>query len=184
MPAFRYIIMTLLHPCVKTLQHTDSVSIPYITCRASFNSVKDGLAACSSCHQSEQSIHFLTCQALPMITSHMPLVACTAGIESVPTWMPAMMGATVGGLYAALNRAGMRKFWRSPSTQLSVVITGGGKGIGKAIAREFLRSDSCHACHANLNLCVYPQPLYRTPAKPFCMPLPCFLFCSALFLLC
>ena len=51
-----------------------------------------------------------------------------AGIDTVPTWMPAMMGATVGGLYAALNRAGMRKFWRSPSTQLNVLITGGGKG--------------------------------------------------------
>lgn len=62
-----------------------------------------------------------------------------AGIDSLPNWMPAMMGATVGGLYAALNRAGMRKFWRTPNTQLNVVITGGGKGIGKAIAREFLR---------------------------------------------
>ena len=50
------------------------------------------------------------------------------------------MGATVGGLYAALNRAGMRRFWRAPDTQLNVVITGGGRGIGKAIAREFLRS--------------------------------------------
>ncbi len=54
--------------------------------------------------------------------------------------MPATMGATVGGLYAALNRAGMRRFWRAPDTQLNVVITGGGRGIGKAIAREFLRS--------------------------------------------
>ena len=54
--------------------------------------------------------------------------------------MPATMGATVGGLYAALNRAGMRRFWRAPNTQLNVVITGGGRGIGKAIAREFLRS--------------------------------------------
>ena len=56
--------------------------------------------------------------------------------------MPATMGATVGGLYAALNRAGMRRFWRAPDTQLNVVITGGGRGIGKAIAREFLRSVS------------------------------------------
>lgn len=65
-----------------------------------------------------------------------------AGLDCSPCWMPATMGATVGGLYAALNRAGMRRFWRAPNTQLNVVITGGGRGIGKAIAREFLRSDS------------------------------------------
>lgn len=53
--------------------------------------------------------------------------------------MPAMMGATVGGLFAALNRAGMRKFWRAPNTQLNVVITGASRGVGKALAREFLR---------------------------------------------
>lgn len=63
-----------------------------------------------------------------------------SGIDTSPCWMPATMGATVGGLYAALNRAGMRRFWRAPDTQLNVVITGGGRGIGKAIAREFLRS--------------------------------------------
>lgn len=65
-----------------------------------------------------------------------------AGLDCSPCWMPATMGATVGGLYAALNRAGMRRFWRAPNTQLNVVITGGGRGIGKAIAREFLRSNS------------------------------------------
>lgn len=54
------------------------------------------------------------------------------------------MGAFVGGWYALLNRAGMRRFWRAPTTQLRVVITGGGKGVGKALAREFLRY--CKSC--------------------------------------
>ena len=63
----------------------------------------------------------------------------SAGIDTSPVWMPTTMGAFVGGWYAALNRAGMRRFWRAPDTQLNVVITGGGKGVGKALAREFLR---------------------------------------------
>jgi hypothetical protein len=40
---------------------------------------------------------------------------------------------------AALNRYGVVRFWRAPTAPLRVVITGSTKGIGKALAREFLR---------------------------------------------
>lgn len=33
----------------------------------------------------------------------------------------------------------MVRWWRAPSAPLRVVITGSSKGIGKALAREFLR---------------------------------------------
>ena len=45
----------------------------------------------------------------------------------------------MGTLYAALNRFGMARFWAAPAAPLNVVVTGGTRGIGKAIAREFLR---------------------------------------------
>lgn len=57
------------------------------------------------------------------------------------SWGPAAMGAVLGSLYAALNRFGMKRFWRTPPAPLNVVVTGSTKGIGKAIAREFLRSN-------------------------------------------
>lgn len=56
-----------------------------------------------------------------------------------PVWLPVIAGGALGGFYAALNRAGMKRFWKSPKLPLNVVITGGAKGIGKALAREFLR---------------------------------------------
>lgn len=60
-----------------------------------------------------------------------------------PVWLPAVAGGLLGGLYAGLNRAGMRRFWRAPQDPLCVVVTGGTKGIGKALAREFLQCDPC-----------------------------------------
>lgn len=53
--------------------------------------------------------------------------------------LAAGVGGGVGGLYAMLNRVGVKRLWRAPDRPLNVVITGSTKGIGKALAREFLR---------------------------------------------
>lgn len=53
--------------------------------------------------------------------------------------LAAGVGAGVGGLYAGLNRVGVKRLWTTPRRPLNVVITGSTKGIGKALAREFLR---------------------------------------------
>ena len=66
--------------------------------------------------------------------------ACT-GVGMGPTWGPAVVGAVIGAAYAALNRFGMRRIWRAPHAPLNVVVTGGTRGLGKAMAREFLRSE-------------------------------------------
>lgn len=56
-----------------------------------------------------------------------------------PVFLPTLMGALIGSVFAALNRYYNVRVWRAPSTRLNVVITGGSKGLGKALAREFLR---------------------------------------------
>jgi len=56
-----------------------------------------------------------------------------------PSWLPIAAGAALGALFFALNRAGIKHVWKEPKAPLRVVITGGSKGIGKALAREFLR---------------------------------------------
>lgn len=45
----------------------------------------------------------------------------------------------MGSLYAALNRYGMKRAWKAPAAPLNVLITGSTKGLGKGLAREFLR---------------------------------------------
>ena len=70
-----------------------------------------------------------------------------------PTWGPAAVGAVIGAAYAALNRFGMRRIWRAPHAPLNVVVTGGTRGLGKAMAREFLRSESTPAACMTAILC-------------------------------
>jgi hypothetical protein len=76
--------------------------------------------------------------------AHVAVDACwwssrLAGVAAAPIWLPAATGGMVGSLYVLLNRAGMKRFWRAPDSPLNVVVTGGTRGIGKALAREFLR---------------------------------------------
>ena len=84
-----------------------------------------------------------------------------------PTWGPAVVGAVIGAAYAALNRLGMKRIWRAPHAPLNVVVTGGTRGLGKAMAREFLRSVSIPAAcktvfvgeqHPCLKLCFALTP--------------------------
>jgi chlorophyll(ide) b reductase len=57
-----------------------------------------------------------------------------------PCWLPIIIGGTLGAAYVVLNNAGLQYTWRQPDQNLNIVITGGTKGIGKALAREFLRA--------------------------------------------
>ena len=73
----------------------------------------------------------------------------------------ALTGAAIGALFAALNRFGMRRFWAAPRAPLSVVVTGGTRGIGKAIAREFLLcgfNPNPETQRAHSAVCFAPNP--------------------------
>jgi len=48
------------------------------------------------------------------------------------------VGALLGGAYAALGRHARQSLWRLPARPLRVVISGGTRGLGKALAREML----------------------------------------------
>lgn len=62
------------------------------------------------------------------------------GVSGVtPAWLPVLAGGALGGLAAAAHHAAVRHVWRLPARPLRVVITGGSCGIGKALAREFLK---------------------------------------------
>eukprot|EP00775_Hariotina_reticulata_P011450 gene11450-11596_t len=60
-----------------------------------------------------------------------------AGVAG-PVWVPTLLGAAIGSVFAVVNRYCKMRLWRPPAAALNVVITGGTKGLGKALAREFL----------------------------------------------
>lgn len=50
----------------------------------------------------------------------------------------AMTGAAIGGVFATVNRYCSARLWRPPASPLNIVVTGSTRGLGKALAREFL----------------------------------------------
>lgn len=55
-----------------------------------------------------------------------------------PAWLPAVTGAVIGGIFATVNRYCSARLWRPPASPLNIVVTGSTRGLGKALAREFL----------------------------------------------
>lgn len=63
--------------------------------------------------------------------------SCPAGLPG-PAWLPAVTGAVIGSIFATVNRYCNARLWRPPASPLNIVVTGSTRGLGKALAREFL----------------------------------------------
>lgn len=50
-----------------------------------------------------------------------------AGVAS-PTWIPALTGAAIGGVFAAMDRWCKARLWRPPATPLSAGVNVDGPG--------------------------------------------------------
>ncbi|KAI3437866.1 hypothetical protein D9Q98_000312 [Chlorella vulgaris] len=66
-------------------------------------------------------------------------VQLTGAASAAPLWLPVLAGGVLGAMSLAAHEHGVRRLWRSPDTPLRVLITGGSSGVGKALAREFLK---------------------------------------------
>ncbi|PSC70796.1 chlorophyll b reductase [Micractinium conductrix] len=71
-----------------------------------------------------------------LLATSVQLASATA---LTPLWAPALAGAALGGVYSAMFSQLARSCWCAPPAPLRVLVTGGSQGIGKALAREFLR---------------------------------------------
>lgn len=63
-----------------------------------------------------------------------------SGNSTTPIWTSAVVGGLLACHFAAVNAWGWKHLWASPRKPVNVVVTGSTRGIGKAIAREFLRA--------------------------------------------
>lgn len=64
-----------------------------------------------------------------------------SGLED--TYRPALLGVALGTAFCVLGRYALARLWRRPSQPLRVVVTGGTRGLGKALAREHLAAGAC-----------------------------------------
>jgi hypothetical protein len=53
----------------------------------------------------------------------MPLLAFPAGMPG-PVWLPTLVGAAIGGLFAAAHRYCSARVWRPPNSPLNILVTG------------------------------------------------------------
>jgi hypothetical protein len=66
------------------------------------------------------------------------LHAVSAAGSSYPSEVCGSVGFFLGASFAIAYRAATVRVWREPNVALNVVITGGTRGIGRALVREFL----------------------------------------------
>lgn len=71
---------------------------------------------------------------------HERLWLTSADAIHYPTWVCGSVGFFLGSSFALMHRALTARVWVKPKVPLNVVITGGTRGIGKALVREFLRT--------------------------------------------
>eukprot|EP00892_Ulva_mutabilis_P000862 jgi/Ulvmu1/10777/UM069_0011.1 len=57
-----------------------------------------------------------------------------------PTWACGTVGFFIGAVFSLAHRAAIKRVWTLPDAPLNVVITGGTRGLGRALVREFLRN--------------------------------------------
>lgn len=78
-----------------------------------------------------------------MIACNVHYYVCTGGANGADPEESAALaavGGAIGIYFAVLNAVAHQRLWQKPHKTLNVVITGSTRGIGKAVAREFLRA--------------------------------------------
>ena len=97
------------------------------------------------------------------------LAAELSGAHGTPLWEPLGLGVLVGGIYATVVDICVVTRWLVPGRRLGVVVTGGSRGLGKAMAREFLlNGGGAAACPARSGLrgAMRPPPSSGWPRGP------------------
>lgn len=73
-------------------------------------------------------------------------------------WLPIATGAGIGAVFALLNRYCNVRVHIAPAQPLCVVLTGGSKGLGKALARELLLGGDRVLLTSRTQVCAARRP--------------------------